>query len=292
MVRLTQRIATTFAAAAYFVLLSAATVHPQRLAIITPENSPQSLRFANTLGDKLGVYSKLIDAAMAEAAYRSGVPENPFNQTRDEAKRIGATVGCDFFILLRTMALRRSSSTRPHYYEATAFVYLISSRTGRLVDWKLYRFEADSATAAQTELFASAGLLAAEIAAKASVAMKSEIDDPRPRDLEEMPVEGSPAAKNFRPPVPYLRIKPEYTDTAYLYDVAGTVEIEVDIDDHGRLTRTDVVRWAGFGLDESAVRTVHAMTWRPAERNGKALPMRVLLRYNFRKVEKTGSSQQ
>ena len=35
MVRLTQRVATTIAAAAYFVLLSAATVHPQRLAIKT-----------------------------------------------------------------------------------------------------------------------------------------------------------------------------------------------------------------------------------------------------------------
>jgi hypothetical protein len=27
------------------------------------------------------------------------------------------------------------------------------------------------------------------------------------------------------------------------------------------------------------------MNWRPAERNGKTLPMRFLLRYNFKKAE-------
>jgi hypothetical protein len=31
---------------------------------------------------------------------------------------------------------------------------------------------------------------------------------------------------------------------------------------------------------------VRAMNWRPAMRGGKPLPMRVLLRYNFTKVEK------
>jgi hypothetical protein len=47
-----------------------------------------------------------------------------------------------------------------------------------------------------------------------------------------------------------------------------------------------IVRWAGFGLEEAVERAVRSMNWRPAMRNGKALPMRVLLRYNFRKVEK------
>jgi hypothetical protein len=44
-----------------------------------------------------------------------------------------------------------------------------------------------------------------------------------------------------------------------------------------------VVRWAGFGLDEATVATVRQMHFFPAMRNGTALPMRVLLRYNFRK---------
>ena len=39
-------------------------------------------------------------------------------------------------------------------------------------------------------------------------------------------------------------------------------------------------------LDESVDKTVRAMNWRPAERNGKSLPMRFLVRYNFKKIDK------
>ena len=60
----------------------------------------------------------------------------------------------------------------------------------------------------------------------------------------------------------------------------------VDLDANGNILRTDVVRWAGFGLDESVEKTVRSMNWRPAERNGKTLPMRFLVRYNFKKIEK------
>ena len=86
--------------------------------------------------------------------------------------------------------------------------------------------------------------------------------------------------------MPYKRIKPEYTRTAYLYDAKGTVDISVDIDRHGTVNRTEIVRWAGFGLDEAVIAAVMQMSWRPAERGGKTLPMRVLLRYNFTKIEK------
>jgi hypothetical protein len=50
--------------------------------------------------------------------------------------------------------------------------------------------------------------------------------------------------------------------------------------------RTQIVRWAGYGLDEAVTETVRRMNWRPATRGGKALPIRVLLRYNFKKIEK------
>jgi protein TonB len=95
-----------------------------------------------------------------------------------------------------------------------------------------------------------------------------------------------PNTPDFRPPMPYRRIKPEYTRTAYLYSVEGTVDLEVDVDDNGKIVHIDVVRWLGFGLDEAAVKAVTDMNWRPAESKGKRLAMRVLLRYNFKKIEK------
>ena len=86
--------------------------------------------------------------------------------------------------------------------------------------------------------------------------------------------------------MPYKRIKPEYTRTAYLYDAKGTVDISVDIDQNGAVKGTEIVRWTGYGLDEAVIEAVRKMNWRPAERGGKTLPMRVLLRYNFTKIEK------
>ena len=103
--------------------------------------------------------------------------------------------------------------------------------------------------------------------------------------IEEMPADDSPAAKNFRSPLPYRRLSPQYTTTAYLYSVAATVDIEVDFDETGKILRTEIVRWAGFGLDEAVTETVRKMNWRPATRAGKPLPIRVLLRYNFKKIE-------
>jgi hypothetical protein len=64
------------------------------------------------------------------------------------------------------------------------------------------------------------------------------------------------------------------------------VEIVIDADASGRIMRTEITRWAGYGLDESVDKTVRAMNWRPAERNGKSLPMRFLVRYNFKKIDK------
>jgi outer membrane biosynthesis protein TonB len=50
----------------------------------------------------------------------------------------------------------------------------------------------------------------------------------------------------------------------------------------------EVVRWAGFGLDEAALSTVRQLHFAPARRDGTAVPMRVLLRYNFRRPAKEG----
>ena len=110
-------------------------------------------------------------------------------------------------------------------------------------------------------LYDSAASLASEIAAKINTAIKSEIAEPLPLALEEVPDPTSPAARNFRAPIPYRRIKPEYTTQAALYDVTATVEILVDLDAAGNIIRTETVRWAGFGLDESVEKR-----WRVAAR--------------------------
>ena len=59
----------------------------------------------------------------------------------------------------------------------------------------------------------------------------------------------------------------------------------MDVDEKGEVGRVEIARWAGYGLDESVLATVRQLHFFPAMRNGRAIPMRVLLRYNFRKPQ-------
>ena len=275
-----------FSLACVLALISFVPAEAQKVAILTPDDSETSRKFAEKLETQLSDRLKIVDNSLAEAAYLSGRAATPFNLTTDESKRIGSVIGCDAFILLRSATQRRSSYQRAEYYESYAAIYVVSSRTGRLVLWKLPRFEALKGDKAEKMLSESAASLAIEIADNIRLAMKRERSEPELPTMEEVPDENSPASKNFRAPIPYRRIKPEYTAEAALYDVSATVDLLVDTDANGSILRARIVRWAGFGLDESVEKTVRSMNWRSAERNGKPLPMRFLLRYNFKKIEK------
>ena len=258
----------------------------QRVAILTPEHTEQTQKYALQLSDSLSSKLNVLDDSLSWAAFRSIKLENAFNLTTSQAKAIGEVVGCEYFMLLRSGTLRRSSFAKDESYESFVTVFVVNGRTGRLVYWDLKSFEADSPTESERLLFASSESMAAEIRTQLEAARKNGLQADSTTQIEEVPETGSVAAKNFHAPMPYKRIKPEYTRKAYFYDVRATVEAAVDIDPNGAVTAIEIERWAGFGLDDSVIETVRKMNWRPATRNGKTLPMRVLLRYNFKKIEK------
>ena len=70
------------------------------------------------------------------------------------------------------------------------------------------------------------------------------------------------------------------------------MDASVEIDERGEVAGVRVVRWGGFGLDEAVVRTLRQMHFRPATRSGRAVPVRVLMRYNFRRPPRPGQTQQ
>ena len=266
-------------------------VGAQRTAILSPDMTGHSRSFAEKLGSQLQDKIRILDADLSRTAYASVLLETPFNLTVDESKRVGEVIGCDAFILIRSATQRRSAFGKPEYYEAFAVIYLVSSRTGRLVLWRLLSREAPAPDKAGALLDAEAGELSDEIVRNMRSTVSREINEPPSVTMEEIPEENSPLAKGFRAPVPYRRIKPEYTQIAALYEVAATVEALVDLDALGTVKRVEIVRWAGFGLDESVEKAIRAMNWRPAERNGKPLAMRFLVRYNFKKIEKDPPAQ-
>jgi hypothetical protein len=248
-----------------------------RIAVITPEPSAFTDRYAGRLEESLEPYFRVLDRGLAASAFASLKVEAPFNQTRDSAKRIGAVVGCEHFVLVNAETSRRSSSARPSYFEASAFIFMIDARSGELRKFLIATKQADAASDAENALVAGVGFAAASI---------DEVLRTKPAVSEGAFEMFDPGYATMRPAMPYRRIKPQYTATAFLYDVKATVDAEVSIDETGVVRNVDIVRWAGFGLEESVIDAVNKMNWRAGERNGKPLPMRVLLRYNFTKIEK------
>lgn len=265
-------------------MCAAAVGSAQRVAVLAPEISDRSGNIAERFAAGLGRRLKVFDLSMAEAAFNAARPSAPYNMTDAEARAAAAVIGCDTLVLLRSETLRRSALDRPEYYESYAAVYVVDGRSGRLLIWDLAGFAESTAAASERRLADSIQSTAESIAEKILRAKASPVAETIRPKMDEFT--GSEIAFDLKPPVPYKRIKPEYTKTAYLYGIRATVEVEADVDETGNISRTAVVRWAGYGLDESAVTAVRSMNWRPAMRGGTPLPMRVLLRYNFTKVEK------
>jgi hypothetical protein len=264
--------------------LAAISSSAQRVAIITPNGTSLDKEVAAKLAESLVGKLRAQDTDMSVAAFAATKPAEPFNMTADEAKRVGSAIGCDAFILVNADTRRRASIDHPDQMESFAAIYVVNARTGSLDDWSIVSGTAASASDAKLQLLTNIPANAEQMieSIKNGIAGAREMV----AQVAEVPDADSPAAKGFRPPVPYRRLKPEYTRTAYLYDVTATVEATVDLDETGQITRLAITRWAGYELDESVAKTIRSMNWRPAERGGKPLPIRFLLRYNFKKIDK------
>lgn len=276
-----------FAACCVLLILSFAfTALAQKVIVLAPDDTDQSRNFARNLEQELIGKVSVLDNDLGKSVFNSTPPASAYNMTAEESKRLGTAIGCGYMILTRSAVQRRIASLRPEYYEGNAAIFIVSSKTGRLIFWRLQRFDADKPSEAKSLLDRSIAELSSDIATALKENQKKELSEPVLPFLEEPPESGTTEAKNLKAPIPFRRIKPEYTSEAAFYDVAATIDIVVDLDASGKIMRTEITRWAGYGLDESVEKTVRSMNWRAAERNGKPLPMRFLLRYNFKRIEK------
>lgn len=233
----------------------------------------------------------VIDPDQTRAAARGAGFEGSLNLTLQQARDLGAAIGCDFYFIGEAQTVRRSPSTKPIYYESYATIFLVSARTGRLVLWERPTAQRDSPEESERAL---RGILSAEeTRERYLVALRRAQEDERaervaaiensPAIIEVMSDDDSETNKDVRAPRPYRRLKPPYPQTAAIAEVEATVDVLLDIDARGEIGRVEIARWAGYGLDQSVIDTVRQLHFFPAMRDGVAIPMRVLLRYNFRK---------
>jgi TonB family protein len=174
-------------------------------------------------------------------------------------------------------------------------MFLVSARTGQLLSWQRPNFQAATPGEAEKSLLAELSSAGVRFLALKSIRRARE-DEREQRALttdHQVPIiaaapddDKAAEAEGLRLPRPYRRLMPGYPDTAASAEAEATVDVLVDLDAKGDVTRVEVARWAGFGLDEATVGTVRQLRFFPAMRNGVSIPIRVLLRYNFRKPAK------
>ncbi|MFL6337050.1 MAG: energy transducer TonB [Pyrinomonadaceae bacterium] len=241
-----------------------------------------------------GTLLALLDRGMSTAAARGVGYAGSLNLTLAEARALGAAVGCDFYLTGDAQTVRRSSSARPVYFESYVSVFVVSARTGRLVTWDRPAAEADTAEEAEASLLALLGSSAQLYAGAVSIEAEREEsarfageEGAGATVIDLSTDEGAATNRDLREPAPYRRLRPAYTDAASRAEAEATVDALVEIGADGEVADVRVVRWAGFGLDEEVVATVRRMHFRPAQREGEPVPVRVLLRYNFRKPSKS-----
>lgn len=234
----------------------------------------------------------MTDRDLSRAAARGVSYSGSLNLSRAEAHNLGAALGCDFYILGDAQTLRRSPSTGPVYFESYASIFLVSARTGRLISWERPNFRDDNPQAAEKSLMTelSGNNVSSRLTSMIRRAHDEEQADRELTSERQVPViEAAPdddklaEIEGLRLPRPFRRLTPAYPGSAATAEAIATVDVLVDLDAKGEVVRVEVDRWAGFGLDQSTMETVRQLHFFPAMRNGTAVPMRIMLRYNFRK---------
>ena len=232
------------------------------------------------------------DADLSRSAADGVGYAGSLNLSVAEARDLGAALASDFYFVGDSQTLRRSSFKTPVYYESYCSLFLVNSRTGRLITWERPSFESNEATTAEellsqhlsTDAFSRRLLVAIGRASEDEQLQRLIVTPPATPVIEEAPDDEKTAeAQGLRLPRPYRRLRPEYPESAARAEAEATVDVLVDVDAAGEVGEVQVARWAGFGLDEATIATVKQLHFFPAMKNGARIPMRVLLRYNFRK---------
>ncbi len=235
---------------------------------------------------------QVADADLSRSAAKGIGYSGSLNLTVSEARDLGAALATDFYIIGDAQTLRRSSFERPIYYESYCSIFLVSTRTGNLLFWDRPSFENNEATRAEALLsqhlsgdaFINRLIAVIKKAQEEERIQRTVLNTPVDAVIEEAPDDEKTAAnQGIRLPRPFRRLRPGYPDTAARAEAEAIVDVAVDIGADGEVGEVQIVRWAGFGLDESTVATVRQLHFFPAMKNSAPIPMRVLLRYNFRK---------
>lgn len=76
--------------------------------------------------------------------------------------------------------------------------------------------------------------------------------------------------------------EPQYTEEARKAKFSGVLTLLIVVDETGRVRDAEVQKPIGMGLDEQTLETIKKWRFKPAEMNGKPVPVKFVVEINFR----------
>lgn len=109
-----------------------------------------------------------------------------------------------------------------------------------------------------------------------------------PKSSQTAPPNGAPDAKGVyrvgglvRAPVLVYRVDPEYSEKARKKKISADIQVDLVIDAKGVPKDEVVMNPAGYGLDEAAIKAVSQYRFKPALREGVAVPVYISIGVSF-----------
>ncbi len=100
-----------------------------------------------------------------------------------------------------------------------------------------------------------------------------------------------PVGKGVSPPTVVSKIEPEYSDEARDVRVESNVVARLVVSEDGSPIKIQVVRGAGFGLDENAIEAIKSWRFKPGMKEGQPVPVMANVQVNFRLFNKGHEDQ-
>ena len=234
---------------------------------------------------------ELLDPALVRAAAQGAGYSGSLNLRREEARALGLSIGCDFYVFGKVDVGPRQGEDKQSHFEALAGLFAVETRTGALASFTFIRERAADEIRARAQLTAALPNAWQTLTQAMNSARDRHQDAIAEAGRTPQPVievlNDDQLGQQGALPVFYQRLKPEYTAEAEAAGITATVELEAVFQADGKVGDVTVVRWAGFGLDESAIATVRQLRFKPArilEKDGeKEVTLRGLVRYTFRR---------
>jgi TonB family protein len=224
----------------------------------------------------------VLDSGLTDAAASGAGFDGALSRTSDEWRRIGSVVGADVLALGTGSVVEREADNGSRTWDGFLGLFLVDGRTGKLLSYRGLRAQGPERDGVVERLRAEAGAVAAQWPERCAGAVARRTVEPEAIAAPEVDLVATPDVPGVSPPRFFTRPAPQFTDDADRAHVVATVDLAVTFNPDGSYGPIEVLRWAGFGLDEAAVSAVRACRFFPARRGEKPVAARALLRFNFR----------